>query len=341
MTRKTWLTIGGAAIGVVLLWYVAGLFASRVPVPAARAVQGPIREFIDEQAKTRLPETYLVTMPFAGRIEAIALTEGRRVKKDEVLARIVPGDLELDVKQATAAVRRLDASIRENADTSVEETAAKQAMEVDNSTRSMVEAAGERVKSGKAKLDYAKEYYRSVAASAATGAMSKLDLAAAVLQQLQSTYDSNQDNLVLAAMTAMRAATRLMPTLVREYIARKTLSGEVLEKQKAEAEIRLQQVFRDRQRGEMTSPVDGVVLSRFISNERFLAAGTSLLEIGRLEDLEVEAEILSLDVVAAKVGDPVEVYGPAVGRPPHAAPSRASIPPDSPRSARWGSSSNG
>jgi HlyD family secretion protein len=62
--------------------------------------------------------------------------------------------------------------------------------------------------------------------------------------------------------------------------------------------------------------VDGVVLHRFLSNEQFVAAGTSLLEIGRLEDLEVEAEVLTLDIVAAKVGDAVEVYGPAIGQPP-------------------------
>ena len=66
----------------------------------------------------------------------------------------------------------------------------------------------------------------------------------------------------------------------------------------------------------MRSPVDGVVLDRLVSNERYLSAGTTLLEIGRLEDLEVEADVLSLDVVAAKVGDRVEIYGPAIGLPP-------------------------
>ncbi len=34
-----------------------------------------------------------------------------------------------------------------------------------------------------------------------------------------------------------------------------------------------------------------------------------------MEDLEVEADVLSLDVVNAKEGDPVEIYGPAIGKP--------------------------
>jgi HlyD family secretion protein len=53
-----------------------------------------------------------------------------------------------------------------------------------------------------------------------------------------------------------------------------------------------------------------------VTNERFLNAGSPLLEIGRLEDLEVEADILSLDVVSAKKGDRVEIYGPAIGKIP-------------------------
>ena len=68
-----------------------------------------------------------------------------------------------------------------------------------------------------------------------------------------------------------------------------------------------------RDRGTMHSPVDGVVLHRFVENEQQLAAGTELLTIGQLNQLQVEADILSQDVVRVQKGDPVEVYGPAVG----------------------------
>ena len=104
--------------------------------------------------------------------------------------------------------------------------------------------------------------------------------------------------------------------MVGQYIDRKTLTGDVLEKEKAEAEAKLQQVLQEEDRGTMRSPVDGVVLDRLVSNEGYLSAGKTLLEIGRLEDLEVEADVLSLDVVAASVGDRAEIYGPAIGLPP-------------------------
>jgi HlyD family secretion protein len=87
----------------------------------------------------------------------------------------------------------------------------------------------------------------------------------------------------------------------------------VLEKQRAEALISLEQVKKNEARAQMASPVDGVVLERLVSDERQVPPGTVLLRIGRLEDLEVEADVLSQDVVAAKVGDAAEISGPAIG----------------------------
>jgi HlyD family secretion protein len=89
----------------------------------------------------------------------------------------------------------------------------------------------------------------------------------------------------------------------------------VLRHRKAQVDARLKRALLDQQRGTMTSPVDGVVLSRAVSNECLLPAGATLLEIGRLEDLEVEADVLSPDVVRFREGSQVDVYGPAVGQP--------------------------
>jgi HlyD family secretion protein len=316
MNTRKWLIVAGCVVVLALIVFGTDWFSSGKAVEVARAKTGRIRSFIDEQGKTRLPQTYLITMPITGRIEAIGLVEGMQVRKGEVVARIVPRDLELSVAEAKAAVERLEASLAENADVAVEETAYQQALQFVKSTAATVLAAAERMTAGKARLDYAERDLGRVRQLASTGARTQDDLERAVLEQVQSDVNYKQDRLVHAAMQAMAAATDLMPTMVRQYIQRKQLSGAVLQKQKAEAEARLQQVLQEQRRGAMLSPVDGVVLDRLVSNERYLAAGTTLLEIGRLEDMEVEADVLSLDVVAAKVGDPVEIYGPAIGRIP-------------------------
>jgi len=316
MKSRPWLILAAAAIAALLLYALAGGFSRGTPVSAAAAKMARIREFVDEQAKTRLPQTYLVTMPIAGRIKPIELTEGTPVKKGQEVAWIVPEDLKLAVDQATAAVERIEASIRENADVAVEGTAYKQAEHFVKSTEAAVKASVERIKAGQAQVNYAAHDLERIQKLAATGAQSLDDLERRILQKIQSDVDYRQDELVHAGIVAMAAATDLLPIMVGQYIEHKVLTGLVLAKQKAEAEAHLAQVQQDSRRGTMRSQVDGVVLERFVTNEGYLVAGTRLLEIGQLDEMEVESDILTLDVVAAKLGDAAEVYGPAIGQPP-------------------------
>ena len=287
-----------------------------MPVDAAKVKQSAVQEYVDEEGKTRLAETYRITMPFAVRIEAITLVEGTPVKKGEVVAQIVPKDLDLQVQAATASVERLRASIRENDDVTVESTSLQQAINFVQSMDRTVEAATERVKSGEARLGYAEKNLARITRLAQTNAATQDELERARVQQVESTVDYRQDVLIQRAMEAAQAATALLPTSIRQYIGRKTLSREVLEKQLTEAEIRLEEAERDRERGIMRSPVDGVVLERAVSNEGPQPVGTLLLRIGRWEDLEIEADVLSQEVVRIKLGNKVEVTGPAIGPVP-------------------------
>lgn len=55
----------------VAVFALAGGFTSLsrgVPVEAAKVTRGDIRQYVDEEAKTRLADTYLMTMPYNGRI---------------------------------------------------------------------------------------------------------------------------------------------------------------------------------------------------------------------------------------------------------------------------------
>lgn len=304
--------IGAAVVSL----FGAGLsLRGRVAVEAARVQRGRIQEYIDEEAKTRLADTYLVTMPSTGRVEHIDLREGAAVRAGQVVARIVPLDLELEVRAATAEVDRLKASIVENDDISVESTTLEQSLSfVDSMTRT-VEAATARVRSGEAKLQFAEKNLGRVRQLARRNAQSEEALDQAELSNVQSSVDYQQDVLVQRAVESMHAATALMPTLVRQYIQRKGLSSDVLAKQLVEAKTKLEQVLRDQQRGTMVSPIDGVVLERAMTNERMVTAGTTLLKIGRWDDLEVEADVLSQEVVRVKPGNTVEFFGPAIGSP--------------------------
>ncbi len=300
--------VGGAVVAGV------GAFGSSTPVEAAKVRKGAIREFVDERGKTRLPQVYSITMPFDGRVAPIKLVEGKPVKAGEVVAEVVPLDLDLQHKAADAAVERLAASIKENDDASVEKVSLEQSLEMVKSIQSSVKAAEAQVETAKAKLDYNNHNLARIQSLVKAKAKSEDEFEQAKLAQIQSDIEVRQDELVLAAARAMEAATLLLPKAITEYIGRKSLARGVLEKQQAEARVTLEQVVKNEDRGKMKSPIDGVVLERMMSDERQVASGTVLLKLGRLDELEVEADILSQDVVEVRPGNDVEISGPAIGR---------------------------
>ncbi len=310
---RTWmiLAIAVVAVGLAGLWYSS--WSSGVAVEAAACQRGTVQEYVDEEGKTRLAETYLVTMPYDGRIEPIDLVEGTRVTKGQVMARIKPLDIELSKDMAVAAVNRLKASIKENDDTTVETTALKQTVSMVESVDRMVEAAATRVKSGQAKLEYSEKNLSRTQRLAQQNSKTEDDLDQARVSHVESSVQYQQDVLVLRSAEAMRAATALLPTAMRQYIQRKLLAHDVLEQQLAESEVRMREAEKNEQLGTMVSPIEGVVLERAVSDERQVAAGTVLLRIGRWEDLEIEADVLSQDVVRVKPGQHVEVHGAAIG----------------------------
>jgi HlyD family secretion protein len=312
------LIVAGVAVAAAVAWLAVVNLSGGLPVEAAAVRRGDIREFVDDEGKTRLPESHLITMPYTGRLAEIELAEGAEVTQGQLVAQIVPADQELAVELAQAALDRAEAAIAENDDVSVEATGLRQTEKFVESMDHTVEAAAARVQSGKAKRDYAESNLARIRDLAARDErnVTPEQMDQAELRQVESDVDYQQDVLVHSALLAMKAATDLTPTAVQQYIERKDLTGEVLRKERAQAEFRLQEAERDAERGRMVSPVNGVVLVRHEYNERHLAAGTVLLEIGRLEDLEIEADLLSQDVVAVEEGDRVEVYGPAIGPEP-------------------------
>lgn len=305
--------LAAALIVAALIAASGGVWTKSVPAGVATASRGAIREFVEEEGKTRLPRTYLVTMPYDARVEPINLVEGQAVAAGQVVARVSQRDVELDLAAAEHEVERLEARILENDDDAVEQTGLQQTVRFVESMAATVEAAKARVTAGLARLEFAGRTAERTRRLQESSAVSQQDVDQAETRRIEADVDYQQDRLIYSAMQALQAATELTPTAVRQYIDRKTLTRDVLLKEKEAAEVSLQQARLRRERSEMTSPVDGVVLTRSDGNERLAAGGSTLLEIGRLQDLQIESDLLSDDAARVTPGQPVEVYGPTIG----------------------------
>jgi len=256
-----------------IAWYVYP--AEGIPVDVAVTQTGEIRTYVEERAKTRLPEIFRVTMPLDGRIQPIRLKEGDDVAKGQEVATLDPVDLDTDLTEAVSQVEQFG--------------------QIVVSMDKAIEAAKAQMKASGAKLEFSQEEFNRKNKLTASSSITESEINEARLLKIESLIDLEKDSLVVLAIDAVRAAL-------------------MLGQQDAEEKRKRRQ--RDRSRATLHSPVDGIVLSRRVSNERVLPAGEVLLEIGRLEELEVEAEILTQDAVQLEVGAPVDIEGAAVGDSP-------------------------
>jgi HlyD family secretion protein len=315
MSRLKWI-----AISVVL---VAGVSASlamfgggKLQVDVGLSEAGPISTFVEEQAKTRLPDVSRITMPLAGRVLAIPLQEGDKVQNGQVVAQLDSADLKTAVEEGKARVARLEKRIIENDDTRLEENALKQFDEFLASMNNTVRSAAEQTTASKAKVEFSQSEFNRQERLKVNNATADSEFAEAELQLKQSQVDYAKDMLTLSSMESIRSAMTIGRESINKYIEKKSLQHDVLEQELAEAKLQLEQLQRDLARGEIRTDIAGTVLERHVSNERMLPAGELLLEIGQLDELEVEAEILSEDAVIMREGFAVDIVGPSIGTEP-------------------------
>jgi HlyD family secretion protein len=221
--------------------------------------------------------------------------------------------LENELAEAQAAVERLQALIAENDDHSVEQLVRQQALKFVASMDHTVEAAEARQTAGLARRDYAQRFFDRVRGLQDRNASSREAVELAEVELVERQIDYQQDVLVWKSMQSILAATQLLPEIVDQYVSHKGLQGAVLHKQKAEVEARLKQILQRCERGTLRSPVDGVVLAKMVDDEQFVAAGSVLLQIGSLSDLEVEVDVLSQDATRIPADARTQIYGLATG----------------------------
>ena len=89
MKKRTWIYLAGAGVAAAALlsWALA---PRPTEVEVAQVTQGHFETSIDEDAKTRLRDRYVISAPLSGRLNRIALREGDAVTADAVVATLTP-----------------------------------------------------------------------------------------------------------------------------------------------------------------------------------------------------------------------------------------------------------
>lgn len=111
-TSRFYLTLGGAALVVLVL--IFAFWPSAMMVDTGTVTQGPMRLTIDEEGRTRVHDSYVISAPAAGRLERVAVDPGDPVVGGRtVVARLLPAPLDPRTRaQARAELAMAEAALR-------------------------------------------------------------------------------------------------------------------------------------------------------------------------------------------------------------------------------------
>ncbi len=304
---------------IVLVVVVGGVWWATRPDAEVQVIQpriATIRAYVEEQAVTELPHDHLISMPINGWLQRIELREGDPVAQDQVIARLETDDLEDRVHQAEQRIAVLETKLRQIADNRLEDNALIETRATVKALDDTVKAAEAKLEAARAVLDFTKSEADRLKGLVELDAASVRELHAAETEWRKARAAYQGDLLELAALKTLNQISYIGPKFIEDYIDRKSFQRETEEKRLAEAQADLEIARRNLSRAEIRSPIDGIVLTRHQTRRQFLAAGTPLLTIGRLADLEVTADVLTQRATRISPDDPVAIFGEAVGDEP-------------------------
>lgn len=234
-----------------------------VAVDLARVETGPLQVYVEEDGKTRVRNRYVVSSPLAGRLRRINLRSGDQVPPGRMLASIEPADPGLLDPRALA---QAEARVR--------------------SARSALDKAGAQLKAAEVALDLAETEYAWAEQLLRKNAMSKSELETRRLQKRAREEEVRRDRS-------------------GEEFARSELElaqAALLQTRPRTAEIDVDAHFEIHSPALSSSGRSFHVLRVLQESEAVVSAGTPLIELGDLTDLEVEIEVLSSDAVKIAPG---------------------------------------
>ena len=274
-----------------------------------------IQESFVEPAKTRLENTYPISMPVNGRIGRVDLQPGDRVKAGRELVQFDRLPLEKAVQEAKASVAALKAEIVVKKYHDLERTAMIEAEAAIKASEEALNASSQQVAAERARMERAQKELRRMKALAKGQAIPQSKLDDTTLLAETSLIELRRQEFYKAALKAIIVAVHLGPKYISRYLDRKELELSVLTHRLEQAKATLARAEHQLKLASIISPIDGVVLERFELGNSTVPAGKPLLVLGNLKEIEAVADVMTQDALRLTPGSKVELES-GIGRAP-------------------------
>jgi HlyD family secretion protein len=279
---------------VLILAAGAGTYAYRRMAPPALVLTGIVTT-----------NDVIVSSQIAGQIGQLLVTEGNLVKKDQLLAVIVPDELKADtayfarnVEGMSSQIRESEAALRLQERQTVDQI--RQAESTLASIEAQVEAAAADVE--QARLTYVRTQNLSrqnvVSAQELDAARTAQTTAQAKLDALKRQVEAQRATVALARSNAEQISVRRSQVQTSEHMKQAASA------QSAKADVRLRYT-------EIHAPMDGVVDVRAARVGEIVSPGQPIVTLINPDDLWVRADVEESYIDRVRMGDTLTVRLPS------------------------------
>ncbi|MEM1293613.1 MAG: HlyD family efflux transporter periplasmic adaptor subunit [Cyanobacteria bacterium P01_H01_bin.162] len=302
---RRWLYLP-AGLGIVGLG-VFGLHPSPKRVDLVTVEPSDLQLTVDAEGETRVRDRFIVSAPVDGRLTRIDLEAGDTVTGNQVVARIDPLPLTSQVQQSQARLNELRAQIAGVETLRPKDDALQQATSRIAVTQAEKQQAEAELARAAANWQQAQRELQRANELAAQGAISDQARESAALAATAREQEKNAAQQALeSAIAAVNAVRQERDILQAEQQDPDYLIA-AYQAEMAGVEAELTQLADDARRTDIAAPSEGRVLRVMEESERYVTAGTPLLEVGDPGNLEMVIDVLSQDAVQIQPGDSIQV----------------------------------
>ena len=288
MSRKT------AIFVVVLLLAAAGTYAYRRLPPAALVLTGIVTT-----------NDVIVSPQIAGQIGQLLVAEGDPVKKDQLVAVIVPDELKADTAYFAQNVQGMSSQIRESE--AALRLQQRQAVDQIRQAESTLQSIEAQVEAGVADVEQSRLTYTRTQNLSRGGVVSPQELdaartgqmaAQAKLDALRKQVEAQRATVALARSSAEQTALRRSQVQTSEHMQQAASA------QSAKADVRLRYT-------EIHAPIEGIVDVRAARVGEVVSPGQPIVTLINPDDLWVRADVEESYIDRVRIGDTLTVRLPS------------------------------
>jgi HlyD family secretion protein len=302
--RRWMYALGGLAVAGAA---IALFRPTPTAVDLATVQRGELEVLVVEEGRTRVRDRFEISAPVAGRVRRIMLDEGDSIEAGQVVAQLDPLPLTSEVRSLVAQIEEMRAE-RSGVETLRPKAEALSQAEARIRAAQAAEAeAAARVREMEERLEQARRERQRAESLYEDGAIALQNLEDAQLEETTRAQSLEVARRTLDRAKAEVSAARDQFQQLQAEQQDPDYLLQVYDARIRSLEAELVNLVDEAQRTEIRSPATGQVLRIQQKSEQFVEAGTPLLEVGNLNQLELVVDVLSSDAVQINPGDPVRI----------------------------------